>query len=142
MQSCAAIGSELHLVAMQERSLVLVVDDDDICREAYTSVLKRSGFATIDAATGAEAVRLAQEKRPRLVLLDLAMTPMNGFEVARILKRDPLTRACKVVLISGFAGRLRRARASIEIRAEQFLEKPVSSMALLKVVEETLAAAS
>lgn len=65
---------------------VLVVDDHAVVRELVCSLFRAEGFQVRDAANGAEAVRKAQESNPDLIILDLAMPVMNGFEAARALK--------------------------------------------------------
>ena len=73
--------------------LVLVVEDSDAIRAAFTILLEESGYAVAAAATGAEAVRLAERRAPDLVLLDLGLPDMPGLEVARRIRaagRTPL----------------------------------------------------
>jgi CheY-like chemotaxis protein len=66
--------------------LVLVADDHELIRRLLSSELLARGFDVCHAVDGAEAVQIAQEKRPALVVLDLAMPQMNGLEAARVLK--------------------------------------------------------
>jgi CheY-like chemotaxis protein len=66
--------------------LVLVADDHELIRRLLSSELSARGFEVCHAVDGAEAVQIAQEKRPALVVLDLAMPQMNGLEAARVLK--------------------------------------------------------
>ena len=65
---------------------VLVADDQELIRRLVSSELLARGFDVCHAVDGAEAVQIAQEKRPALVVLDLAMPEMNGLEAARVLK--------------------------------------------------------
>src|SRR6185436_6132342 len=66
--------------------LVLVVEDSDAIRAAFTILLEESGYAVAAAATGAEALRLAERRAPDLVLLDLGLPDMPGLDVARRIK--------------------------------------------------------
>jgi CheY-like chemotaxis protein len=76
---------------MGEARRVLLAEDDRFLRKAAETALKRHGFAVVPAVDGEEALRLARAEPPDLVLLDLIMPKMQGFEVLRALKADPGT---------------------------------------------------
>jgi len=80
--------------------LVLVVDDEKGTRELITRGLQREGFRVLAAATGEEALRLAREKRPDAISLDVLMPGMDGWTVLRSLKGDPITASIPVVMVS------------------------------------------
>jgi CheY-like chemotaxis protein len=80
--------------------LVLVVDDDRATRELITHGLQKEGFRILVAASGEEALRLAREKRPDAISLDVLMPGMDGWTVLRSLKGDPLTASIPVVMVS------------------------------------------
>jgi signal transduction histidine kinase/CheY-like chemotaxis protein len=79
---------------------VLVVDDEKATRELIARGLQREGFRVLVAATGEEALRLAREKRPDAISLDVLMPGMDGWTVLRSLKADPLTASIPVVMVS------------------------------------------
>lgn len=79
---------------------VLLAEDDRFLRKAAEASLKRHGFTVLTAADGEEALRLAQAEMPDLVLLDLIMPKMQGFEVLRLLKQDPKTALIPVIVLS------------------------------------------
>ena len=79
---------------------VLLAEDDRFLRKAAETALKRHGFAVVPAVDGEEALRLARAEPPDLVLLDLIMPKMQGFEVLRALKADPSTAPIPVVILS------------------------------------------
>ena len=81
--------------------LVLVVEDSDAIRAAFTILLEESGYAVAAAANGAEALRLAEERSPDLVLLDLGLPDMPGLDVARRLKTVPATSSVPIVALTG-----------------------------------------
>ena len=83
-------------------SKILNVDDNDGARYAKSRVLKRAGFEVIEAADGEDALRLAISESPSLILLDTQLPDLDGFEVCRQLKSDPLT---KTILILQKIGR-------------------------------------
>ena len=83
-----------------EKITVLNVDDtqDSLRVKSYT--LRRAGFDVIEAATGTEALRLVGKAKPHLVLLDVNLPDISGFDVCRRIKSDPLTASTLVVQIS------------------------------------------
>ncbi len=81
-------------------SLVLIVDDNAKNRKLAAEVLSAGGFETLEAATGAEAIALATERRPDVVLMDLRLPDMDGVEATRTLKTDERTARIPVVAMS------------------------------------------
>ena len=79
---------------------ILLVEDDRFLRKAAEATLRRHGYAVRTAADGEEALQRVQEEIPDLVLLDLIMPKLQGFEVLRLLKQDPTTREIPVVVLS------------------------------------------
>ncbi len=102
----------------------MVVDDDPDTVSILARHLQREGFVAIEAISGAECVRIAQERPVDVILLDLMMPDMDGFQVCRALKEDPRTAEIPVIMIT--------ARDDLDARAEgmrlgvsDFLAKPV-----------------
>jgi CheY-like chemotaxis protein len=79
---------------------VLVVDDEAANREWLINILEPAGFLVIQAAGGREAILLAKTKRPDLVLLDLMMPDVNGFEVVKALRADPVTNRTPIMILT------------------------------------------
>jgi len=82
---------------------ILLAEDDRFLRRAAEATLKRVGYTVITAVDGEETLRLARAETPDLILLDLIMPKMQGFEVLRQLKQDPATRAIPVVVLSNLS---------------------------------------
>lgn len=80
--------------------LVMIVDDDQMNRELMETVLKRSGFRTSYAHSGALALKLVPEQMPDLVLLDVRLGEMNGYDVCAQLKSEPATRAIPIIILT------------------------------------------
>jgi signal transduction histidine kinase/DNA-binding response OmpR family regulator len=80
--------------------MVLVVDDEKATRELITRGLEKEGFRLLVAASGEEALRLAREKKPDVISLDVLMPGMDGWTVLRALKADPITASIPVVMVS------------------------------------------
>ena len=90
---------------------ILLAEDDRFLRRAAEAALKRAGFTVLAAADGEEALRMARAEKPDLVLLDLIMPKLQGFEVLKALKADPGTATIPVVVLSnlGQDGDVQRA---------------------------------
>ncbi|HEU4883156.1 MAG TPA: response regulator, partial [Longimicrobium sp.] len=80
---------------------VLLVEDSDAIRDAFTILLEDAGYTVLGAETGGEALRLAEERVPDLVLLDMGLPDMTGLEVVRRLKAAPHTASIAVVALTG-----------------------------------------
>src|SRR3954466_12736055 len=103
--------------------LILVVDDFQDNREMYAEYLQFSGFRVAEAATGHEALEKAFALRPDLIIMDLSLPVMDGWEATRRLKADERTRKIPVVALTGhaLAGHSRGAK---EAGCDSFLAKP------------------
>jgi CheY-like chemotaxis protein len=113
------------------RRLVLVVEDSDAIRTAFTILLEESGYDVAAAANGAEAVRLAAERSPDLVLLDLGLPDIPGLEVARRIKAAPGTRSIPVVALTGRDDDGDR-EALLAAGCSAYLVKPVDTQKLIQ----------
>ncbi|MDE2309159.1 MAG: response regulator [Xanthomonadaceae bacterium] len=80
---------------------MLVVDDSATIRAVLGKMLSQDGYAVLKAGDGETALAMARSEQPELIFLDIVMPGMNGFAVLRTLRRDPLTRAIPIVMISG-----------------------------------------
>jgi DNA-binding response OmpR family regulator len=116
---------------------ILVVDDEEDIRRFLGTVLKEKGYEVLLAAEGEEALALAGRERPHLVLLDIMMPAMDGWEVLRRLKADAHTARIPVAVVS--ARTEVRARALSEgAGVADFVEKPFSLHDLLRRIEGLL----
>lgn len=133
------MGRSLRL--NQAKPRVLVVDDVDDVREMYMEYLAFLGFDVVGAANGREAVRIAISAHQSLIVMDLAMPVLDGWEAIRILRADPRTRAIPIVVLTGQAQPepLARARA---IGATEVVVKPCLPAQLGRIVVSTLAQAA
>lgn len=86
-----------------ERTLALIVEDDPATRALEEILLEADGFAVLTARNGEEGIRLARERCPSVILLDLALPSASGFDVLKILKGASDTAQIPVVLISAYA---------------------------------------
>ncbi|MRI89605.1 response regulator [Aggregicoccus sp. 17bor-14] len=123
----------------QNKPLVLVVDDYADAREMYAEYLEFSGFRVAEAKNGAEALDKAFALTPDVILMDLSLPVMDGWEATRRLKADERTRAIPVVALTGHAlsGHSNGAR---EAGCDAFVTKPCLPDALVQEVKKQLAA--
>jgi two-component system cell cycle response regulator DivK len=113
---------------------VLVVEDDMDNRRIVVKVLSVEGYRVIEAADGVQALARVREEPPDLILMDLALPNMDGWEATRQLKLDPATRAIPVVALTAFAmrGDEEQARAA---GCDDYLPKPVRPAAIREIVK-------
>ena len=118
---------------------VLVVEDTDVNRELLTDLLEMRGFEVVTATNGAEALEAVARERPDLVLMDMMMPVMDGFEATRRLKADPATRTIPVVGLTALAmqGDADRVR---EAGCDDYVTKPLDVTTLADRLRAILAA--
>ena len=118
---------------------ILVVDDDPQIQNFLIKLLTAKGYNVVAGSNGFEAGILVMKFKPLLVVLDLYMPQLDGFQVCRQLKNDSATASIKILAISGntFDTNIQHA---IDCGADQFLEKPLESKRLLGIINNLLAA--
>jgi CheY-like chemotaxis protein len=105
------------------RPLVLVVDDSPDNREIYMEYLCYAGFRVAGADSGITAVELARKRRPSVILMDLSLPGLDGWEATRILKSDPRTQGIPIIAVTGHAEPVYHAAAMLA-GCDVFLAKP------------------
>ena len=134
---------------MNDRPIVLIVDDQPDNLYMYSRYLETEAqLGVITAMTGREALLKAQRLQPDVVLLDLSMPQMDGYEVARALAEDPSTKHIPVILVSAYASEAEAARALgatftsfVGSVAQGYVTKPCLPEVLLQHVQQVLPAA-
>jgi CheY-like chemotaxis protein len=117
---------------------VLVVDDVDDVRDMYVEYLNYLGFDAQGASNGRDAVRKAISRRQALIVMDLAMPVLDGWEAIRILRADPRTRSIPIVVLTGQAQPEPLQRA-IAVGATEVVVKPCLPAQLGRIVVSRLA---
>jgi signal transduction histidine kinase len=123
--------------AKRDVARILVVDDHPVNCELLEAMLAPQGYDVEQAHSGADALRMAHDRQPDLVLLDVNMPGMDGFEVARRLRDEPETRLIPVVMVTALGDLEHRVRG-LESGADDYLPKPVNRHELLARVQSTL----
>ncbi len=117
-----------------ERIFVLVVDDSITVRRVTQRLLERNGMRVMTAKDGVDAMALLQEHVPDVILLDIEMPRMDGYEVAAHVRNDPRLVDVPVIMITSRVGEKHRARA-IELGVDDYLGKPYQESQLLDAIE-------
>ena len=117
--------------------LILVVDDNLDAREMYAMYLQYEGFRVSEAENGHEAIERTHAEFPSLVLMDVSMPRMDGWDAVKQLKADPRTCAIPILMLTGHAYDEHRAKAA-SVGADGFLAKPVLPDQLAREVRRVL----
>jgi CheY-like chemotaxis protein len=117
--------------------LILVVEDDERTLKLLGQVLRRGGYQSALANSGLAAVQLLKRAVPALILLDLKMEPMDGFELLSLLKKYPASASIPVVILTGRDNPFYIDRA-IGFDVEDYLVKPIQPRDLLKKIGAVL----
>ena len=126
---------------MPNAPCVLVVEDQHDAREMLAEYLRFCGFAVHGAEDGLQAIAIAIRERPRVILMDLMMPRMDGWEAARRIKSDDRTKASSIIAVSAHSHRDEQHRAKLA-GCDEFVPKPYDLERLAKLVRERLQADS
>jgi two-component system cell cycle response regulator DivK len=116
---------------------ILIVEDNDLNRDMLSRRLVRRGFQVVAAADGASGVEAAIRERPDLVLMDMSLPVVDGWQATRMIKADPATSAIPVMALTAHALKEDRERA-LEAGCDEFETKPVDLERLLGKIESLL----
>jgi diguanylate cyclase (GGDEF)-like protein len=119
---------------------ILVADDNRANREALASLLEAAGYQVLKAADGVEALERARAERPRLIISDVLMPRMDGYELARRLREDPVARTAGLIFYTAYFGERSAQDLARAHGVAQVLVKPADNDAILEAVREVLAA--
>jgi two-component system, OmpR family, alkaline phosphatase synthesis response regulator PhoP len=113
---------------------ILIVDDDPEARHLYGAALRDRGFHVVTALHGAEGVHLGRRHRPDLILMDIRMPVMSGWDAVRYLKTDPMTANIPIWLISAYAAE-EDAEDPDRLGVDRVLAKPIEPREIVAAVE-------
>lgn len=130
--------AQQNLVNKTLQKRVLVVDDDDNLRKLLRQQLEAEGYSVQEAKDGKEAVTLAKQEPPDLIILDVMMPEMNGFDVAAIIRNDPRTMSIPIVINSGLEDEERGYRIGVD----RYFTKSSDPEAMIKEVSLLLSQGS
>ena len=116
---------------------VLLVEDNEDNRIIYSSFLRHAGYDVAEAVTGPEGIERARALVPDIILMDISIPIIDGWEATQILKADPLTSAIPIIAVTAHALAADRAKAA-EVGCDGYLAKPATPQAVLAVVRRFL----
>jgi chemosensory pili system protein ChpA (sensor histidine kinase/response regulator) len=136
-QEVPYVPTPTPVVVERRQPLVMVVDDSITMRKVTSRVLERNDMEVATAKDGLDAVEKIQDRIPDLVLLDIEMPRMDGYEFATYMRNDPRLKAVPIIMITSRTGEKHRQRA-MEIGVDRYLGKPYQEADLLRNVDEIL----
>jgi DNA-binding response OmpR family regulator len=116
---------------------VLVADDDPQILSMVAMRLGSRGYKVLEARDGAEAMKLAKAERPDLVVLDVMMPQMNGWEVARALRQDPVLKDVGIVMLTAIGEHINELTSPL-YGADEYIDKPFDFTDLEKKVASVM----
>ncbi|MGF1623599.1 MAG: response regulator [Alphaproteobacteria bacterium] len=118
---------------------ILIVEDNDLNMKLFHDLLEAHGYNTLQTKDGMEALKIAREKRPDLILMDIQLPEVSGLEVTKWIKEDDDLRSIPVVAVTAFAmkGDEEKIRQG---GCEAYIAKPISVAQFLETVESLLKA--
>lgn len=122
------------LAAIPARPRILVIEDNSDMREFLKRVLERHGYGFLEAGDGVEGWEIAQSERPELILMDLSLPQVDGYEVTRKLKSSAVLAAIPILAVTAHARSADEKRA-LEVGCDAYLSKPYSIRELLDLIQ-------
>jgi CheY-like chemotaxis protein len=117
--------------------VILIVEDDPKNLKLIRDLLQIRGYTTLEATDGKQGVDMARAKIPNLILMDIQMPVMDGFEAISILKADPVTKSIPIIALTAFAMQEDREKC-IEAGCNDYITKPLDTRAFVTKVKEYL----
>jgi two-component system cell cycle response regulator DivK len=116
---------------------VLIVEDNDLNMKLFKDLLEAHGYVTLQTKDGVEALRMARQDRPDLILMDIQLPEVSGLEVTRWLKEDDGLRSIPVIAVTAFAMKGDEEKIR-EGGCEAYIAKPISVASFMRTIERFL----
>jgi CheY-like chemotaxis protein len=124
---------------LPRHALILLIEDHEDNRNIYRTILEHFGFRVLLASDGREGVSLAREGQPDLILMDISIPHIDGWEATKILKADPATSDVPIIALTAHALATDRAKAE-EVGCDGYLAKPCEPRRVVAEVERFIGA--
>lgn len=118
--------------------VILIVEDEPRNRKLFRDLLQLKGYATLEATNGKQGVKIAREKKPDLILMDILMPVMDGLEATRILKTDAETKDIPIIALTSYAMKGDEERIR-QAGCDEYITKPIDTREFVKKITEYLA---
>lgn len=116
---------------------ILVVEDNELNRQLMVDLLGHYGYEVLEASNGVQALLLARRHHIDLILMDMQMPIMSGFEAVKMLRTDEKTAGMKIVAVTSFALAEEKERI-LETGVDEFITKPIDTREFPKIIERVL----
>jgi two-component system cell cycle response regulator DivK len=116
---------------------ILVVEDNDLNMKLFHDLLEAFGYNVLQTRDGLEALKLARQHRPNLIVMDIQLPGASGMEVTRWIKEDDDLKAIPIIAVTAFAMKGDQEKI-LESGCEAYVAKPISVAAFIKTVEQVL----
>ena len=117
---------------------ILIVEDEPFLLDMYKMKFKQGGFEVISAVDGEEAIRISRREKPNIILLDIMMPKIDGFEVLENLKKSPLTKSIPVLIFSNFSQKEQKEKGIALGAADYFVKTNYTPAQVLEKVKNIL----
>ena len=125
-------------MAGPDEPMLLVVDDEPEINKLVARIFEKRGYRVTTALDGAEALASVKRDRPDLIMLDLNLPRIDGWEVCRQLKSDPATRSIPIIMLTAAHANVDDAQIGLGLGADEYVAKPFVKAVLLHNVERLL----
>ena len=139
MALCFKEPNSLTNAPMEDRTVkrVLIVEDNELNMKLFHDLLEAHGYETLQTRNGMDALALAREYRPDLILMDIQLPEVSGLEVTRWIKDDPELRTIPIIAVTAFAMKGDEEKIR-EGGCEDYIAKPISVTKFLEAVQKFL----
>ena len=122
---------------MRSAKRILIVEDNELSLTLLNDFLKVKGYEILKTSKGREAINLARDKQPDLILMDIRLPDISGFDATRLLKQDDQTKSIPIIAVTAFATSGDETKA-LESGCDGYIKKPVIIDNLLRTIESFL----
>jgi DNA-binding response OmpR family regulator len=119
-------------------SKILIVEDDPSFSRAINHIIQKEGYDVVTATNGMTGLRMAQEEKPDLMVLDVMLPGLDGFEICHRLRQAPLTANLPIIMLSA-KGQEADKSTGLKVGASEYLTKPIDRTLLLEKITSLLA---
>ncbi len=120
-----------------DKKKILIIEDETICLDVFNMIINKARIDVCVARDGEEGVKKAASERPDLIFLDIMLPKLNGYEVARAIRRDPALAAIPIVVLSARAGTDGK-KTALEAGCQEFIYKPFKVSQISEVISRFL----
>ncbi len=123
---------------MSGKKKIIIVDDDENLRKMIKIRLELKNYSVLEADSGESALELINNEKPDLILLDIAMPDMDGYEVCKLLKDNEDTKNIPIVFLTGIEGNIENKLQGLMVGGADYIQKPFDGKELVERIEKIL----